>query len=120
MGFFSWKCAECNESVSNKHSSRIDDSDCMLVTPNETYHDPEYDGYGVFGEVDVYELLGDGDRIKGIDHYHSGDRDSLPFTIKVVHTRCCGKNYDELNESKNCSEQGFFYEDEALKYEGWL
>jgi len=109
MGFFSWKCAECNESVSNKHSSRIDDSDCMLVTPNETYHDPEYDGYGVFGKVDVYELLGDGDREKAIETFYSDDRESLPFKIKIVHTICAGKSYDELNESENCPEQGYFY-----------
>ena len=112
MGFFSWKCAECNESVSNKHSIRIDDSDCMLVTPNETYHDPEYDGYGVFGKVDVYEMLGDGDRNKGIETSFHGDKESLPFKIKIVHSRCHHKTYDELDESERCSEQGFFYDDD--------
>ena len=113
MGFFSWKCAECSESVSNKWSSRPQDSDSQLVTPHMTYHDKAYDGYGVFNGVDVYELLGEGDRLKGIDIYHSGDRGSLPFKIKIVHTRCAGKSYDELNESENCPEQGFFYEEET-------
>ena len=117
MGFFSWKCAECNESVSNKWSDRPDDSDCQLVTPSEIYHDKAYDGYGVFSGVDVYELLGGGVgddvRIKSIETYHNGDRGLLPFKIKIVHTRCAGKSYDELNESENCPEQGFFYEEEA-------
>ena len=119
MGFFSWKCAECNESVSNKWSSRPKDSDCHLVTPHRTYHDKAYDGYGYFNGFDVYELLGggvgDAFRLKAINAYHSGNRDSLPFKIKLVHTRCAGKTYDELNESENCPSQGFFYDDDEFE-----
>ena len=110
MGFFSWQCAECNESVSNKHSERPQDSACVLVTPDKNYHDPAYDGYGRFDGVDVYELLGDGDRSKGLDIFYDENRDD-PFKIKVLHKRCHSpdKSYDDYSESENDPTQGFFY-----------
>jgi hypothetical protein len=112
MGFFSWNCAECNESISNKHSERPQDSACVLITPNKTYHDNAYDGYGRFDGADVYELLGDGDRSKGLDIFYDESQDS-PFKIKVVHERCFSaeKQYEDYKESENDPTQGFFYSD---------
>ena len=112
MGFFSWKCSECDESVTNKWSNHPKNSNCVLVTPDKNYHEPAYDGYGVFDGHDVYELLGNGDRDKAIGTFYNGDRESLPFKIKIVHTRCAGKSYDELNESDDCPQQGFFFDEE--------
>jgi hypothetical protein len=115
MDFFSWKCAECNELISNKHSTQIEDSDCQLVTPNKTYRELAYDGYGEFNGVNVFSLLGSGSRDIGIDIYYQGDFmevENLPFKIKIVHTRCAGKTYNELNESQHCGNQKFWYEEE--------
>ena len=106
MGFFSWKCAECNKSVMNKHSSNSADSDCVLVTPDNKYHESAYDGYGVFNGAGIYELLGKGDRTKGI----YAEPEDQPFKIKLLHSRCHkpSKGYDDYNESKRCPNQGFF------------
>ncbi len=114
MGFFSWRCAECGESISNIYSSRPEESDCVLITPNKTYHDPAYDGYGRFAGVDVYELLGDGDRDKAIKAQFNGNPDELPFKIKVLHKRCHSpdKTYADYAESERCEAQGFFYEED--------
>jgi hypothetical protein len=110
MGFFSWECAECGGSISNKFSTRPDDSDCVLITPDKNYHDPAYEGYGKFNGVDVYELLGGGDRDRGVEAFFNGD--VLPFDIKVIHKRCQGtKGYDDYEESDRCPDQGYFYDD---------
>ena len=112
MGFFSWQCAECNESVMNKWSHQPEKSDCVLVTPDKNYHDPAYDGYGVFDGADVYEMLGNGDRTKGI-YAEPKDR---PFKIKLLHSRCHSpsKSYDDYSESASCPDQGFFGDDREM------
>ncbi len=110
MGFFSWNCAECGESISNIYSSRPDDSACALITPDKNYHDPAYDGYGRFAGVDVYELLGDGDREKAINAKPS----ALPFKVKLVHADCYDpcKTYSDYKESETDPTQGFFYDED--------
>jgi hypothetical protein len=115
MGFFSWNCAVSRKSIANRYSGRpANESDCYLVTPNKTYHEPSYEGYGDFGGVDVYELLGDGDREKGIDDYYEG---TPKFQIKIVSAKYySGQKYDELKASTNCEYQGYFYpEDEEYE-----
>jgi formylmethanofuran dehydrogenase subunit E len=108
MGFFSWECAKCGEAIYNRHSEKKDMSSCYLITPNNTIYEPNYEGYDVFGGVDIYELLGDGDRDLGIDRYFATPP-SILFDIKVVHEKCFHKDkYEELAPSNHCSNQGFF------------
>lgn len=110
MGFFSWKCAVSGESVANIYSGMdISQSDCVLITPNKVYFEPSYEGYGEFGGVDVYDLLGDGDRNKGIDDYFNGNP---KHDIKVVLSKHYEKDkhtYDSLKASETCEYQGYFY-----------
>lgn len=114
MGFFSWKCAASGESIANVHSGQSKyQSECYMVTPEQTYYEPAYNGYGIFGGQDVYALLGNGDRNKGIDDHFAGDG---KFKIKIV----LGKHYnnqayEDLPESEDCELQGFFYDD--VEYE---
>ena len=110
MGFFSWKCAECDKSVMNEMSHRPEDSDCVLVTPYKNYHESAYQGVGEFAGTDIYSLLGDGDRYKAIKIDCNGNSDDLPFKIKIVHARCHSPNkgYDDYKESETCPVQGFF------------
>jgi hypothetical protein len=111
MGFFSWRCAKSGLSIASSYACLPDEySDCYLVTPTNVYHESSYSGYGVFGGVDVYELLGDGDRDKGIF------REDKPFDIKIVLAKYYnGEKYDELPPSDDCEYQGYFYDDEYLK-----
>lgn len=108
MGFFSWECAKCNESIYNKHSNRKELSSCYLITPTKTIYEPQYDGYGVFGGADVYVLLGEGNRDLGIDRYFDSPQ-AMPFDIKLIHKKCFDNDkYEELPPSKTCNRQGFF------------
>jgi hypothetical protein len=108
MGFFSWKCAVSGESVANMYAGQPKyRSECYLITPGKTYHEPSYKGYGVFEGADVYGLLGEGDRDKGIDDYFGG---MARFDVKVVLAKYYkGQSYDELSASEDCDRQGFFY-----------
>lgn len=109
MGFFSWRCAVSGESIANIYSLKPEEqTQCYLITPDKTYYEPAYGGYGKFAGVDVYELLGDGDRMKGIDDYHEG---KSKFDIKIVlkkHYK--GQTYEELPPSPPCPYQGYFYD----------
>jgi hypothetical protein len=110
MGFFSWKCAQCDESVMNNVGFSTEDSDCVLVTPHKNYHEHAYRGYGKFAGTDVYTLLGGGDRNKGVTMDCGWNPDDLPFRIKVVHTRCHSpyKCYEDYKPSESCPVQGYY------------
>lgn len=107
MGQFSWKCCVSGEALVEKWSKVQDESEhsAYLVTPTATYYEPCYEGYGVFGGKDVYELLGDGDRNVGIDRHFDG---GAPFDIKIVLAdHYTGQTYDELEASEDDENQGW-------------
>lgn len=106
MGQFSWKCAVSNEALVSKENA-LRESECQayLVTPNATYFEPAYEGYGEFGGVDVYELLGNGDRNVGIDLHYDG---KAPWEIKIVLAEYYnGQKYEELPRSEEDESQGW-------------
>ena len=117
MGFFSWNCAVSGKSVANRYSGRpASETNCYLVTPDKRYHEPSYEGYGAFGGIDVYELLGDGDRDKGIDESFNG---TPKFDIKIVLAKYYnGQKYDDLKPSTDCKYQGYFYPDSDFQFGG--
>lgn len=107
MGQFSWKCAVSGEALVEKWSDVLEESEhsAYLVTPDATYFEECYEGYGVFGGKDVYELLGNGDRNEGIDLYYEGE---APFEIKIVLAdHYTGQTYDELPASETDPDQGW-------------
>ncbi len=114
MGFFSWKCAVSSESVANRYSGKPkEQTECYLITPNNVYYEDNYEGYGEFGGVDVYELLGDGNRNLGIDREYrqAEDGSTLPFEIKIVLAKHYnGQKYEDLEKSDICDCQGYFYD----------
>lgn len=109
MGLFSWKCAVSGKSIAVAGGETPSkQSSCVLVTPDAIFHERAYEGYGVFCEQDVYALLGDGDRDKGIDSYYGSAEPK--FKIKIVLKEYFrGQSYDELPESEECEYQGYFY-----------
>jgi hypothetical protein len=107
MSLYSWKCAVSGQKIASAYRGRESEkSRCYLVTPSKTYYEHAYEGYGTFGGADVFELLGDGDRDKGIDVYFDG---KPAFDVKVVlASKYTGQRYDELPPSKDCERQGFY------------
>lgn len=132
MGFFSWKCAVSNKSIANVYSSLPREySECYLVTPKQTYHEECYGGYGIFGGIDVYELVGrevigeeksktidiDQLRIIGIDAISDN---KAPFDIKIVlASEYKGQSYNELKKSEDCEYQGYFYDTDFFRSIGF-
>lgn len=110
MGFFSWKCAVSGESIANIFSGMPkEQTECYLVTPSRTYYERAYEGYGVFAGHDVFELIGQGNRDKGIDQALSCE-DTAPLHVKVVLKKVYDNHsYDELPKSEFCPYQGYFF-----------
>jgi hypothetical protein len=57
MGFFSWKTQDTDRSIANAHSNRSTFKVQMLDNNGNVWTENNYDGYGVFGGKDFYELL---------------------------------------------------------------
>ena len=98
MGFFSWECAVSGKSIRNKHTDE-GATPCVVVFPNgKTIEENDYDGYGVFGGVDVYEMFS-----------NWKDPKDKPYPIKIVaKENYNGQKYADLPESPQCDSQGFF------------
>lgn len=125
MGFFSWKTSDTNESVSNRYSSRGALPVYVLCPDGRKIKETNYEGYGVFGGEDIFALVAkwnypdsckdaNGDwlsddiiRNLGIDvNYDSNAK----YGIKIVEDGTL--NYDDVDVSERCPNQGFFYDDE--------
>ena len=113
MGFFSWKTQDTNRSIANRHSNRPTFTVYMVNPITEEYYEEDnYDGYGVFGGKDFYELLAEINKRKGrqagIDLAFSGKPYISPVLVE---------NIDNWEKYKGfppeiCEAQGYFYEDE--------
>ena len=112
MGFFSWETQDTNRSISNKYSNRPTFT-VYMVNPltGEFYQEDNYEGYGVFGGKDFYELLaemnGKKTRYEGLDIVYGGDTYISPILVE---------NLDNWERYKDqipvyCEFQGFFYPD---------
>jgi len=118
MGFFSWKTMDTDESIPNNDSALNTFTVYMQDDKGNTWIEHDYEGYGVFGGKDYYELLsemnGHGtDRSKGIEiafHEHpSGDHN-----LGVLYPNLRRNNNRKYVPTgpESCEHQGFFYEEE--------
>ena len=57
MGFFSWKTIDTDRSICNFYSGKDVFPVTMTDNKGNRYHETCYEGYGVFGGKDYYELL---------------------------------------------------------------
>tara|TARA_R110000772_G_C13310268_1_gene440071 strand:+ start:15857 stop:16330 length:474 start_codon:yes stop_codon:yes gene_type:complete len=57
MGFFSWKTQDTNRSIPSSYSERKTFPVTLSDDKGNTWKEPDYEGYGVFGGKDYYELL---------------------------------------------------------------
>jgi hypothetical protein len=129
MGFFSWKTQDTDKSIANNYSIRKAFKVDMIDNKGNVWTENNYEGYGVFGGKDFYELLAEmngffSDKIGeaytdeargfGIDLAFKGNGSGVgtegvyyPNLIELAD----GWVY-EMAGPDSCDFQGFFYDDE--------
>lgn len=114
MGFFSWKTQDTDRSIANQYSIRKPFTVVMIDDKGNQWVEDEYEGYGVFGGKDYYELLsemngGPSDRRNGIDMaFDNGLRDiKHPNLVELAD----GWTFDPRGP-ENCKDQGYFYSED--------
>jgi hypothetical protein len=135
MGFFSWKTMDTDKSISNNYSNRGSFKVEMLDDKGNVWTEDNYEGYGVFGGKDFYELLAEMNGFvsqKGLTYEVDGEAYtdearsygiSLAFKDNGSGDHTFGVKYPNLVEEANgwrydyygpdsCESQGYFYDDE--------
>jgi hypothetical protein len=119
MGFFSWKTSDTDKSISNAYSKR-GTFKVYMITPTDRYLEQEYEGYGVFGGKDYYELVYElnkrryhgpedvEDRSKGIRIAFEKKNEGNLVLPKFAESE--DASWLELPDSRICEQQGYFYQ----------
>ena len=111
MGFFSFNTQDTDKSIQSRHSCR-ETFPVHMTNGDEVYTEPLYEGYGVFGGKDYFELTAEmnglSTREEGIDLYFSKDRDKYKFPNIVEDLE--GWEYTE-KAPDSCEYQGYFYDE---------
>ena len=129
MGFFSWNTCDTGESIANNCSGRETFEVHMITPDGRVFTEKDYDGYGIFGGKDFYELLAElngiqGDRDAAIDLCFAGNPNGddtpgviYPKLVKDLDDDVVAQ-YKSLPNPESCEAQGFFYADEEEDEDG--
>jgi hypothetical protein len=133
MGFFSWKTMDTDKSISNDYSSRGTFRVQMMDDKGNVWTEDNYEGYGVFGGKDYYELLAEMNGVVERDKvqlqgeaytdYMRSEGISIAFKDNGSGDHTFGIKYPNLVEMADgwsyqhwgpdsCPEQGYFYNEE--------
>jgi hypothetical protein len=110
MGFFSWQTQDTETSITNQFSDRPIFTVYMHDHLGNTLKEDNYEGYGVFGGKDFYELLAEMNGLKtreeGIElAFAKPARPCLHPNL----TSC--EKWEYVNRAPdNCPAQGYFYD----------
>ena len=111
MGFFSWKTQDTNRSIPSFHSIKKTFIVTMTDNKGHKWTEPFYEGYGMFGGKDYYELVaemnGKKTREDGIELTFGGN----PYLAPNLTEDTTWEWRNEIPES--CEFQGFFYDEEG-------
>ena len=136
MGFFSWKTMDTDKSIANNYSNRDVFRVEMMDNKGNVWTEDNYEGYGIFGGKDYYELLAEMNGVtsdlKGEDYtdYMRGEGISIAFkengsgdhTKDVLYPNLVemakGWRYDPMGP-ESCEYQGFFFPDEDEYETAW-
>ena len=120
MGFFSWETQDSNESIANHYSNRSVFRVYMHDHLGNVWQEDKYDGYGVFGGKDYYELLAEmngrgSDRSQAIDLAFNDNPTGIhtPEVLFPNLFRWKKDDWIEAYEAKgpeSCEHQGYFYD----------
>lgn len=111
MGFFSWNTQDTNKSICNTFSGQKTFPVYMHDNKGNVWKEDDYEGYGIFGEKDYYELLAEmngfpSDRSIGIDITY-GDILKNPIFPQLFENK--SRKPKTFTQLKTCVFQGFFY-----------
>ena len=96
MGFFSWKTQDTNKSIANVHSGRSVVRVTMTDNKGNKWVEDSYEGYGVFGGKDYYQLLAEMNSPENCTGDIDADRSigiRLEFGIRAIKNKKTGKMY---------------------------
>jgi hypothetical protein len=133
MGFFSWKTMDTDKSISNESSVRGTFRVQMIDDKGNVWTEDTYEGYGVFGGKDYYELLAEMNGLKPNDDcmspeqytdYMRSEGIDLAFRGNGSGEHTFGVKYPNLVEMakgwtyqhwgpESCPDQGYFYDSEV-------
>jgi hypothetical protein len=115
MGVFSWNTSDTGESIpsSGNLGDRPTFTVHMIAPDGRVWTEYDYEGYGVFGGKDYYELLAElngigSDRVDGISLSFSEE----PGIIVPRLVRNPKLKYEDVPDPTSCEFQGYFYYDE--------
>jgi hypothetical protein len=114
MGFFSWKTSDTQETIWNKYTGKCKPVYLLMPDGNHIY-EPSYDGYGVFGGIDVFVLLAEKNGLTGdFETLRSAGIDlaeaNSPLSFEIKFSFSSTAVYHDLKAAEECRTQGFFSE----------
>ena len=121
MGVFSWNTSDTKESIPSIRNlgDRETFTVYMLAPDGRKWVEDNYEGYGVFGGKDYYELMAElngeaSDRLNGIDLEHNTPNPVRPRLVVDPHVK-----YYNVPDPTSCQYQGYFYCDEDEDEHEW-
>ena len=114
MGFFSWNTMDTDKSIANEHSNRKTFRVQMMDNNGNVWTENNYDGYGLFGGKDFYELLAEMNGFvsekyeKGTEEYTDEARG---FGINLAFSK---------NNGSGVATEGVYYPNLIEKADGWV
>ena len=115
MGFFSWRTQDTDKSIANKYSTRFTFGVDMVDNKGNVWREIDYDGYGVFGGKDYYELLAE---MNGVV-----ERDKVELQGEAYTDYMRGKGIDLAFSKGNGSgvgTEGIYYPNLVEQADGWV
>ena len=114
MGFFSFKTTDTGESIPNIYSHRHPIRVVMKDNKGNHWVEEDYDGYGIFGGKDIYELIaemnGKKTRDEGIELFFDHQEGKIDKILTPNLLRHGEAEWKDII-LKDCDSQGYWYED---------
>lgn len=108
MGFFSWLTQDTNKSIPSSYSERKTFKVIMSDNKGNHWVEEDYEGYGVFGGKDFYELLAEMNGKKGRDAGIDLAFGTEPFISPNLNEK--KPKHWENRPPQECEFQGYFYD----------
>jgi hypothetical protein len=110
MGFFSWNTQDTDKSIANQYSNRKTFRVQMIDNKGNVFTENEYEGYGVFGGKDYYELLAE-------MNWFESDKTGDEYTDEA---RGFGISIAFKDNGSGVATEGVYYPNLIEQADGWV